>query len=224
MSGYFLIIGVVSILLSVLNGLWIAPIYGFHPWTAVGLTLITAIVAVALNALFALVIRHCLPEKFFVRKETKLNRFLFGVKKREKDFYETIKIRKWKDKIPEVGEQTTGFSKNKIVRPSDNGYLNTYFTEVHYGETIHFLCVLLGIGFPFLAYLYRALFSAPMIFAWTIGLPVALLDIALNLPSLFILRYNSYKLEVLFKANEQKEKLASVKNKSELEQEAATAE
>ena len=89
----------------------------------------------------------------------------------------------------------TDFSKNKIARPKDNEYLSRYFMELCYGEAIHFFSVLAG--FTVICFVPRAMF-------FSLALPVALINAACNLPSLFILRYNSYKLEVLYKNNEKR--------------------
>jgi hypothetical protein len=40
---------------------------------------------------------------------------------------------------------------------------------------------------------------------WAISIPVAIINVLLNLPSLFILRYNSYKLVVLRKSTIKKQ-------------------
>lgn len=73
--------------------------------------------------------------------------------------------------------------------------MNRYFVELCYGEVIHFLSAFAG--FFVIFFLPRALF-------FSLALPVGLINAACNLPSLFILRYNSYKLEVLYKNNEKK--------------------
>lgn len=52
--------------------------------------------AIAIDALLALFIRRVLPGKWFNHKKA-----VFTVGAGEKKFCETIKIRKWKDKIPE---------------------------------------------------------------------------------------------------------------------------
>ena len=67
--------------------------------------------------------------------------------------------------------------------------------ELCYGEAIHFFSVLAG--FTVICFVPRAMF-------FSLALPVALINAACNLPSLFILRYNSYKLEVLYKNNEKR--------------------
>lgn len=115
---------------------------------------------------------------------------VYTVSAKEKKFYEKLKIRKWKDKIPEIGH-FTGFRKNKIVDPNSVEYLDRYLLEACYGEIGHFL----GIFFGFLI-----LFAYPISHVWmAIALPVAIINIFFCIPSLFVLRYNSYKLEILRK-------------------------
>ncbi|MGN1052719.1 MAG: hypothetical protein ACI4SH_04940 [Candidatus Scatosoma sp.] len=152
-------------------------------------TVLTVIFVFVLDAVIALFIRRALPAGWFNHKKA-----LFTVGAKEKKFYEKIKIRKWKDKIPEWGK-FTDFSKNKIARPSDNAYLNRYFLELCYGEAIHFFSAIAS---------FSALVFAPRALIFTVGLPVAIVNALCNLPSLCILRYNSYKLEILYKNNEKR--------------------
>ncbi|MDD6995440.1 MAG: hypothetical protein SPH68_02815 [Candidatus Borkfalkiaceae bacterium] len=158
-------------------------------WQGVLWSVLAAAFSVALDAIIALFIRRALPKKWFDHKKP-----IFTVGAKEKKFYEKIKIRKWKDKIPEWGK-FTAFSKNKIARPSDNEYLDKYFQELCYGEMIHFVSA---------AASFAALFFVPRPLILSVGLPVAVVNALCNLPSAFILRYNSYKLEVLYKNNEKK--------------------
>ena len=113
--------------------------------------------------------------------------------------WEELRIRKWKDKIPELG-QFTNFHKNKIAEPKNNAYLERYMLEAAYGEVIHFAGVFAG----FLVILFF-----PFRFILCLTLPVAAVNIFFNLPSLFILRYNYYKLRVLYDANERKARRAA---------------
>ena len=178
--------------LSVLNAALsqsFAGILQMAAWESVIRTLCAVTYAFVLDALLAVFIRRALPSKWFDHKKA-----LFTVGRKEKNFYEKAGIRKWKDKIPEWGK-FTDFSKNKIARPTDNVYLSRYFMELCYGEAIHFFSVLAG--FTVICFVPRAMF-------FSLALPVALINAACNLPSLFILRYNSYKLEVLYKNNEKR--------------------
>ena len=120
----------------------------------------------------------------------------FIVSAKEKKFYEKLKIRKWKDKIPEIG-QFTGFRKNKIADPKSVEYLNRFLLEACYGEIGH-------IASCITSFLILLLF--PLYDLWlAVAIPVATVSLLMNLPSLFILRYNSYKLRILRDSNLKKQ-------------------
>jgi len=149
-----------------------------------GLTWFSIVVVLLIDGLTATVCR-LLPAKC-ANHEKKI----FQVSAKEKQFYEKLKIRKWKDKIPEIG-QFTGFRKNKIADPKSVEYIERYLLEACYGEIGHITSV-------FTSFLLLAFFFiSPLWLA--VALPVAIISAILNLPSLFILRYNSYKLEFLRK-------------------------
>ncbi len=113
---------------------------------------------------------------------------IYVVTKAEKTFYEKTKIRKWKEFVPELGH-FTGFRKNKLVDPKSVEYVERFLMESCYGELGHFF----GCFFGFVILLFY-----PVSEVWlAVSIPVAIINIFMNLPSLFILRYNSYKLRVL---------------------------
>ena len=56
------------------------------------------------------------------------------------------------------------------------------------------------------------LFLTPRALLFSLALPVAIINMLCNLPSYFILRYNSYKLEVLYKNNEKRAAREAAKN------------
>lgn len=149
---------------------------------ALGLTALAVVIVILLDGLTATVCR-LLPAKC-----ANADKKMFIVSPREKKFYEKLKIRKWKDKIPEIG-QFTGFRKNKIADPKSLEYLDRFLLEICYGELGHIASVFTS----FLLLLF--FFITPLWIA--IALPVAIVSAFMNLPSLFILRYNSYKLRVL---------------------------
>ena len=154
-------------------------------------TVLATAAVVALDALTATVSR-LLPSKW-LPSEAKI----FYVGAREKRFYEKLKIRKWKDKIPEIGH-FTGFRKNKLGDSKSLAYLERFLLESRYGEVGHFVSCIIGflivIPFPFLPAEW-----------WVIALLVAIVNTFLNLPSLFILRYNSYKLGILYQSIKKKQ-------------------
>ncbi len=195
------VISVAVTVLAILNAALSEGVFGVigvSLGTGVLCTFYAAALALAFDALLALFIRRVLPGKWFNHKKA-----VFTVGAGEKKFYETIKIRKWKDKIPEWGRMT-GFSKNEIARPQDNAYLEKYFLELCYGEVIHFVSAFAG--FAVLCLL------TPRALLFSLALPVAIINMLCNLPSYFILRYNSYKLEVLYKNNEKRAAREAAKN------------
>ncbi len=140
---------------------------------------------------------------------------IFKVSPKEKKFYEKLKIRLWKDRVPEIG-QFTGFRKNKLDDPKSVEYLDRFLLESCYGEIGHFCSIFIGFVILF------ASFVTPMWFA--ISIPVAFVNAFLNIPSFCILRYNSYKLEVLRKSMLKKQAREQKAAHSEVLQEAAVAD
>ena len=116
---------------------------------------------------------------------------VFVVSAKEKKFYEKLKIRLWKDKIPEIGH-FTGFRKNKLVDPQSVEYVDRFLMESCYGEIGHFFSLFFG---------FTVLLLYPLSDVWfALAIPVAIVNVFLNLPSILVLRYNSYKLVVLKKS------------------------
>lgn len=184
---YVWIILIATALISFYNAWFVAPMVGLERWECVVCTVVLVVAVIAVDGLTAFIVRR-MPEKGFRHGKS-----FWIPSKKEKKFYEKLKIRKWKDKVPELG-QFTGFRKNKIDDPSNNEYLERYFLEVNYGQVGHFLSV-------FTSFLILWIFPK---LCWTAALPVAIVSVALNVPSLFILRYNSYKLETLYQSNARK--------------------
>ena len=97
----------------------------------------------------------------------------------------------WKDKIPEIGH-FTGFRKNKLAEPQSIEYVDRFLLESCYGELGHFFSLFFG---------FTVLFLYPLSDVWfALAIPVAIVNFFLNLPSLLVLRYNSYKLVILKKS------------------------
>ena len=180
MIQYLCIICVASIVISAS----VALIANAGFFFVFGLTWLAIVIVMLIDGLTAGICR-LLPQKCANREKK-----IFQVNAKEKAFYEKLKIRKWKDKVPEIG-QFTGFRKNKIADPKSIEYLDRYLLEICYGELGHIASVctsFLSLGLFFISPLWIG-----------IALPVAVISALLNLPSLFILRYNSYKLEFLRK-------------------------
>ena len=192
---YGSIIFVCVCLLTGVNAVFAAPRFGVSFWFILGAVLINVVAVIAVDGLFAFLIRR-LPEKWFGHE-----RRFFQVSAKEKKFYEKLKIRKWKDKVPELG-QFTNFHKNKVAEPRNNVYLERYMLEAAYGEVIHLAGCFLG---------FVIIFFYPLKYWLCFGFPVAVINLIMNILPYFIQRYNFYKMKVLYRSNERKQRRAAEK-------------
>lgn len=162
------------------NSFFYAPM-----WHLILATVCFTLIVIAIDGLIAFIVRWLLPQRWFSHEKT-----FFIVRKKEKVFYEKIKIKKWKDLVPEWGS-LTGFRKNKIREPNNNDYVIRYIVEANYGLTLHFFSIFAGIA---LLFIYPP-------FDLNVALPVAIVNAILNFMPFAILRYNLSKLHVLYKFN-----------------------
>lgn len=164
--------------------------YPFSAWQVILWVVISVILSIALDGLIAF-IHRLIPYKYY-----KENNAYFREKKGERKFYEKLKIRVWKDKIPELGGKLKYFDKSKIVDNADSNYFMTFIKETCMGEMVHLVSFIVA---PLL------LIVMPSYFTWTIGLPVVIVNMCLQLPSICTLRYTRGKLVVAYKRAKMKE-------------------
>ncbi len=156
-------------------------------------SILSVIIYVALSIIFdALValLRKIVPEKYVSK-----NYRIYRLTRFQKKLYEFMKIKKWKDLVPELGGKFTNISKSKIDNPHDKSYLQEYILECRYGIIIHslsFITAFLPLVCDYNLYIgnYYALI--------TIGLPICITNaILIYLPTI-ILRYNLPRVEYLY--------------------------
>lgn len=145
--------------------------------------LISFFIVVLIDTFFAIFI-GILPKKFFG-----VNNKLLNVSKKEQKFYDKLHIKKWKDYVWDLG-CLGGFSKQEIKDPKDPRYFERFIVESNRGVTEH----ILGIVFSF-----AIIFIYPQ-YVWSIGLPIALVNLFLNTMSTMVLRYNLPKLKATYTA------------------------
>ncbi len=163
-------------ILSFNNSFWQIPIYSAFYTVSI----------IILDAIFSTVVRWLLPEKWF---KYPCKKFMAG--KKELRFYDKLFIKKWKDKIAELGS-FTGFHKDKVVDPKNNEYIERFILEANYGVACHIACVILG---------FLILLIPPFKCCFTVALPVALVNAFLNYLPIMALRYNLPRLYTLHKFN-----------------------
>ena len=177
MKLYLSVIGIAMLVISVVN-----VAFGTAAWYNVIVAVILCVAAMfALDGLIAIVIKK-MPEKYFGVD----NRF-YNVSKGEQKFYKLIKVRNWKDKVWELGG-IGGFSKKSLVDPHSAEYIEKFIIECNKGVLTHRLSYPVG---------FLPMLLIPNICAFTIALPVAVVNLFLNILPTLALRYNTPKLKLL---------------------------
>ena len=150
--------------------------------TAILSVSVAATAIFALDGISALVIRRLTPEKWYAPSKK-----LFRVSKKERNFYKFIKIKSWKDHVPELGGFTS-FHKDKLQSTDDGEYLNRFIIEANYGVVIHLANAALGLLIAFI----------PICSSPTVWIPVFAVNLVLSLLPVAILRYTGYTLQNLY--------------------------
>lgn len=182
---YSLIIGITILCIIGLNICYGMTAYGYDFLFVIQMIGLHVLVVFIIDAILATVIRHMLPAKWFNFRFKR-----FHISKQERKIYEKLQIKKWKDKIPELGK-FAHFRKNKVEDPTNNAYVERFILECCYGEGVHFSSMILGFLIVFMYPKYCLMFAVP----------VAIANAIIHSLSLMILRYNRPKLEVLFERN-----------------------
>ena len=135
----------------------------------------------ALDGFLAIVIKK-LPDGWFG-----VDNPLYNVSERERALYKALKVRRWKDKVWELGG-LGGFSKKELKEPDDPMYIERFIIECNKGVLTHRLSYPVG---------FLAMLTLPDICAVTIALPVAVVNLFLNILPTLALRYNTPMLKSL---------------------------
>ena len=187
---YSIVIIFCMTLISGMN-MFFNPLYQDQPWVYILFTIGFTVMAVVIDGIVAFVIRK-MPEKWFEK-----NRGIFKTGERELTFYEFLRVKKWKDYVPELG-CFTGFHKNKLANPFDNKYIWRFIIESRYGVAIHFYSVPTSF---LLLLLDWKMYSGESNIWLTIGLPVAIVNAILIVLPAFILKYNLPRLLRIYDKN-----------------------
>ena len=179
MKMYLSIIGFAMMVISVFN-----IVFSTASWyNIIVLVIICTALQFALDGSIALIINK-LPDKLFA-----VNNPLYKVSEAEKKFYKKIKVKNWKDKIWELGD-LGGFSKKNLANPDSPEYIEKFIIECNKGVLTHRLSYPIG----FLPMLF-----IQNICSLTIALPVAIVNLFLNILPTLALRYNTPKLQAMLK-------------------------
>jgi hypothetical protein len=177
MKLYLLTIGIAMALISACN--IIAQTASWY-WIIIAVVWCTAL-QFALDGSIAIVINK-MPDRWFG-----VNNPLYRVSQKERELYKKLKVRLWKDKVWELGG-IGGFSKKNLRDPSDPNYIEKFIIECNKGVLTHRLSYPIG---------FLAMLTLPGICSLTIALPVAMVNLYLNILPTLALRYNTPKLKAM---------------------------
>ena len=119
---------------------------------------------------------------------------LYHVTQKEKNLYKKLKVRLWKDKIWELGG-LGGFSKKELKEPDNPQYIEKFIIECNKGVLTHRLSYPIG---------FLAMLTLSGVCSFTIALPVAIVNLFLNVLPTMALRYNTPMLKAILARMERK--------------------
>ena len=191
MKLYLTVIGVAALIISVFN---IA--FQVAAWYYVILAVVWCIaLQYALDGALAIIINK-MPDKWFA-----VDNPHYAVSKAEQELYKRLQVRRWKDKIWELGG-LGGFSKRTLAEPNSPAYIERFIIECNKGVLTHRLSYPIG---------FLAMLTLGGVPALTIALPVAVVNMFLNILPTLALRYNTPKLHsalARLKKREEREKVS----------------
>lgn len=185
MKLYLSIIGIAMVLISAVN-----VAIGVAPWYDVIAAVVwcTAL-QFALDGFWAIVINK-MPNAWFGVENP-----LYRVSEWERELYKKLKVRRWKDKIWELGG-LGGFSKKVLREPDNPAYIERFIIECNKGVLTHRLSYPVG---------FLAMLTLPNACAYSIALPVAIVNLFLNILPTLALRYNTPMLQAALKRLKRRE-------------------
>ena len=179
---YLTVISLSAAVIALGNLLLHSPAAQWGIFPTVLLVALEVAAVILLDGLEALLIRR-LPERYF-----EAERPVFAVSPAERRLWRALGVRRWCDKIPELGG-FSGFHKDRVREPKNSTYLARFLLESNYGVAIHLANALSGL---------LLLAILPKITLW-VALPVACVNCILSLLPLGALRYNAPALLSLYR-------------------------
>lgn len=179
MKLYLTVIGGAMLIIAAMNILFQTAVW----YAIILLVVLCTALQFALDGLIAVIITK-LPDRLFG-----VDHPLYQVSDWEKQLYKKLKVRTWKDKVWELGG-LGGFSKKSLADPNSPEYIERFIIECNKGVLTHRLSYPIG----FLPMLFIS-----NVCAFTVALPVAAVNLFLNILPTLALRYNTPKLQLLLK-------------------------
>lgn len=188
--GYtFALLSMLGIMFATNAALCLTGICEFGLWDAFYVMVLGTLFLILVDMIVAIVVQR-IPQKLI-----NPNAWCFKVFKFERGFYERIRIRKWKDKIPELGGVFKKFSKQHLTSNTPE-YVHHFIVETIYGEMSHTWSIVAGL-------LVFVVFPQHIL---NFALPLFLINLILNILPAMIQRYTRPKLCKMYVRLLEKEK------------------
>ena len=153
----------------------------------------------ALDGTIAIIIKK-MPDRWFG-----VDNRHYNVSEFEKSLYKKLRVRLWKDKVWELGG-IGGFSKKTLKDPSNPAYIENFIIECNKGVLTHRLSYPAG---------FAVMLTLGGTSVFTVALPVAIVNLFLNILPTLALRYNTPKLKSLLKRlNRKKESQKNIESRA----------
>ena len=152
--------------------------------------------------------RFALPRNYFDARKKRWHTFKF-----EEKIYRFLRVKKWKDKIPELGN-ISGFGKKKIEDPNNPIYLYKFLTENCLADSLHFFSIFAGV---------LVFVLVPSRFILTIALPIFIVNTIMNTMSWMVQRFLRPKMVKMYERLLRLEK-QKVESGAELEESLVNAQ
>ena len=177
MKLYLTVIGIAMAIISAFN-----IVFGVNSWYYIVIaTVWCTALQFALDISIAGIIK-AMPDRWFG-----VDNPHYLVTDRERKLYGKLKVRKWKDKVWELGG-IGGFSKKTLREPNNPAYIEKFIIECNKGVLIHRLSYPIG---------FLSMLTLPNACAFTVALPVAAVNLFLNILPTLALRYNTPMLKAV---------------------------
>lgn len=183
---YLSVIAVAMVLISAFNIIFGMGYFGYSAWFVIFMVVASTAFQFLIDGLIAWLWSFT-PNRWYTPDKK-----IMQVSDKQVKFYEKMKIRKWKDKVWELGG-LGGFSKAKLVDANNPEYITRFIIESGKGIVEHYIGAFAG---------FLCIFLFPLKYALVIGVPVAIVNFVLNILPIWILKYNIPKLKVVLKRAE----------------------
>lgn len=184
-----LYISIIAAAMAIISAVNIA--FGVAAWYYI---IIAVVFCTALQFAFdgaIAIIINKLPDRLFYADNP-----FFRVSAWERKLYKKLQVRRWKDRVWELGG-LGGFSKKHLREPDNPKYIEQFIVECNKGVLTHRLSYPIG---------FLSMLTLPGICAFTVALPVAAVNLFLNILPTIVLRYNTPMLMAVLQRMKRKEK------------------